>query len=239
MSDISPTQHKPYPHPFNPTRLKMTRQIMRWLGNFLMRMLTKTTVSGMENVPSSGPTMVVFNHVTSFDPEIVGLSVNRRNVVPLGKIELTENLLTAWIMWGWGAIPIKRGEVDRTALKKAQEVLLTPNMLLISPEGHRNKHGLANPKEGTILIANQGHAVILPVGVSGTEHILSSIKKFRRAKVEVVIGKPFRVKQGVNRKLYEQSVNELMYQIAHLIDPALRGDFSDLSKATMETLEYI
>jgi 1-acyl-sn-glycerol-3-phosphate acyltransferase len=239
MSEIT-TAKTVYPYPANPKRVKVTRWMMRRLADvLLMHSIAKVTTTGLEYVPESGPAIVVFNHVTLFDPAIVGLVITKRDAVPLSKIELTQNLATSWMIWGWNCISVQRGEVDRTALRRALELLKTDDMLLVSPEGHRNKDGLRNPKEGTALLANQGNATILPVGVSGTEHIMTNLKRFRRTPVTAKIGRPFRLKSSVNRKLYQQATDEIMYQIATLTIPELRGEYADLSKATTETIEFV
>lgn len=239
MSEVT-TAKSVYPYPANPKRVKFTRWIMRRLGDILLMYTTiKVKVSGLEYIPAAGPTIVVFNHVTMFDPAVVGLIIKKRDAVPLAKVELSRSLATSWMIWGWNGIPVLRGEVDRAALRRALELLKTDDMLLISPEGHRNHDGLRNPKEGTALLANQGNATILPVGVSGTEHIWASLKRFRRTEVIANIGRPFRLKPGVNRKQYQQATDEIMYQISSLIIPELRGDYADLSKATTETIEFV
>jgi 1-acyl-sn-glycerol-3-phosphate acyltransferase len=218
---------------------------MRWLllrlGEVLFFKTTwKTHVQGQEHVPPTGPAIVCFNHVTIFDPMAAGWSVSfQRSLAPLAKEELAKNPLTAWIVWAWDAIPVKRGEVDRTALKRAIQVIESGEFLLISPEGHRQKEGLRDPKEGIILLAARTKSTIVPIGVGGTEKFLGNLKRLRRTPVEVKIGNPFRIKDGVHRKQYAQAADEVMYQIAALLPPHLRGEYADLSKATTETLDFV
>ncbi len=230
-------------HPVSayPNWLRARRWLLRHIFGeiVLARIVWKFTAAGAENIPRSGPTIVVFNHVTLFDPLATGLATGMREVTPLGKQELADNPITNLVFRAWGTITIKRGEVDRMALKRSIAILEeTPDMLLISPEGHRQKHGMRDPKEGVVLFATHTDAQIVPVGVTGTENFLSNLKRFRRTPVTVNIGKPFRIKDGVTRKQYTQAVTEIMYQIAPLVAPHLRGDYADLSKATMDTLEY-
>jgi 1-acyl-sn-glycerol-3-phosphate acyltransferase len=210
------------------------------LGEVLFFKTTwQTRVQGQEHVPSTGPAIVCFNHVTIFDPMAAGWSVSfERSLTPLAKEELARNPLTGWIVWAWDAIPVKRGEVDRTALKRALQVIESGEFLLISPEGHRQKEGLRDPKEGIILLATRTKSTIGPIGVSGTEKFLGNLKRLRRTPVDVRIGRPFRIKDGVHRKQYAQAADEIMYQIAALLPPHLRGEYADLSKATTETLDF-
>ena len=199
----------------------------------------KMTTSGLENIPATGPAIILFNHITVLDPIVAALEVGIRDAVPLAKEELTHNPLTAWLFWAWNAIPVKRGEVDRTALKRAIEVIRSTDLLMVAPEGHRQKEGLRDPKEGVVLLASKTGAVMVPVGISGTELFWHNLSRLRRTPISAIFGKPFRLKEGVNRKQYAQVAHEIMYRIAPLVTPNLRGDYADLSKATMETLELV
>jgi 1-acyl-sn-glycerol-3-phosphate acyltransferase len=129
--------------------------------------------------------------------------------------------------------------VDRAALKQAISAIGTDGMLLIAPEGHRNHDGMRNPMPGVALLANQTNATIVPIGVSGAEKFMQNFKHFRRTHVSINIGKPFRLKKGIHRNQYEKVADEMMYQLAPLVVPELRGAYADLSKVTMETIEFV
>jgi 1-acyl-sn-glycerol-3-phosphate acyltransferase len=221
-------------------RVRIGRWLLLRLAEVLFFKTTwRTKVQGQANVPATGPAIVCFNHVTIFDPMAAGWSVSfKRSLAPLAKEELARNPLTAWVVWAWHAIPVKRGEVDRAALKRAFQVIDSGEFLLISPEGHRQKEGLRDPKEGIIMLATRTKSTIVPIGVSGTEHFLRNLKRLRRTSVDVNIGRPFRIKDGVHRKQYAQAADEIMYQIAALLPPGLRGEYADLSKATTEMLDF-
>jgi 1-acyl-sn-glycerol-3-phosphate acyltransferase len=213
---------------------------MRRVADILfMKTSASVKVTGQDNVPRSGPVIVVFNHVTIADPVVVACGITVRDMVPLGKKELADHPLFGWIFWIWGAIPVKRGEVDRTALKRSIEVLNSRDMLMISPEGHRQKNGMRDPKSGAVMLAAHAGAMLLPVGVGGGEHYLHNIRRLRRTKITANVGKPFRLKESITRKQYQHAADEIMYQIAPLVPPSLRGDYADLSKATMDTIELV
>jgi 1-acyl-sn-glycerol-3-phosphate acyltransferase len=221
-------------------RLQFTRWWLRSLGElFVTRTAMKLTITGLENVPRSGPTIVLFNHVTLLDPIVVALAINFRNMIPLAKAELSRNPLVAWVVWAWGAIPVRRGEVDRVALRRAVEVIQSKNVLMIAPEGHRQKDGMRDPKEGVVLLAARTGAVMVPVGVSGTENFWHNLFRLRRTPVTAIFGRPFRLCEGTTRKQYAQAAHEIMYRIAPLVTPNLRGEYADLSRATMDTLELV
>jgi 1-acyl-sn-glycerol-3-phosphate acyltransferase len=234
------TAENSYPLAFNSNRVRFTRWLLRRFGDVVYAStIIKPTVTGLENVPASGPAIGIFNHVTMLDPLISVSVIKKRDVVPLAKIELTHNPLTALLLWAWGTVTIQRGEVDRTALKQAISAIGTNGMLLIAPEGHRNHDGMRNPMPGVVLLANQTNAAIVPIGVSGAEKVMNNLKHLRRSKVTVNVGKAFKLKKGIRRNQYEKAADEMMYQLAPLVAPELRGAYADLSKATMETIELL
>ncbi len=223
----------------NRGRLAITRRAIRLLGKVLFTKTTfKLTLNGLENIPRSGPTMLLLNHVSNLDPVAVGLGVTFRDVTPICKIELYESLWTRWLVVGWGAIPIKRFEFDRSALRQALGVLKSPDMLMIAPEGHRNR-AMTDPKEGVAYLAHKGNAAIVPAGVSGTLAWGANLRHLHRAPIIVNYGRPVRVRAGVTRDDYRLLTQEIMYQIAPLVSEDLRGDYADLTQTTMQTLEYV
>jgi 1-acyl-sn-glycerol-3-phosphate acyltransferase len=219
-------------------RLRFTRALSRVIGNFLfVQLLVKATLHGMENIPREGPTIIVFNHLTIIEPMMIACMIPFRTIVPIGKRELMSNPFFAIVCWGFGAILIRRGEVEMEPLKRSMEVLQAGDVMMMAPEGHRQKE-LRDPKEGMVLLASRTGAMIVPIGVSGTQNAGKSWKKLQRPEVTIEIGKPIRIKPGLSRKQYGQSADEVMYQIARMIDPNLRGEYADLSQAKMDTIEF-
>lgn len=225
----------------NSPRTRLARRFMRLLGALLLwRTTVKVTYHGIENVPRHSPTMLLFNHLSQIDPPLVGGMIRFRDVTPIGKEELLHNPLTAWMVHFWQAIPIKRGELDMPALRRALYVLEhTNDMLLIAPEGHRYK-ALSEPKEGFILLAAKTGACMVAAGISGTQHFRRNLKRLRRTPVTINYSRPIRLKGKLSRQEYRAAADEVMYYLAaHIADPSLRGLYSDLSKASMNYIEVV
>lgn len=222
-------------------RVRLGRRFMRTLGALLLwRSTIKVTATGLENIPRSGPTILLFNHLSQVDPPLVGGIFDFRDLTAIGKDELRTSLLTGWMVYLWQAITVKRGELDMVAMRRALYVLEhTNDLLLVAPEGHRNKT-LSEPKEGFLLLAAKTGAVMVPAGVSGTQHFKSNIKRLRRTPVTINYGRPVRLKGKVSRKDYKAAAAEVMYLLAqHIADPSLRGVYADQSKATMNFIEFV
>ncbi len=62
----------PYP------RLTVRRKILGAIGRFLMRVLARPQIEGLENIPEEGPVILAGNHVSSLEPVFMFLSQNDR-----------------------------------------------------------------------------------------------------------------------------------------------------------------
>jgi 1-acyl-sn-glycerol-3-phosphate acyltransferase len=219
----------------------------RWLRGFIrlvMRVLGRVTVRGLENLPASGPTLLIMNHATYLDPVVVMGTTRPRFVVPMSKAENARNPIVGPFMWWYGAYTINRGVVDRQALMTSIELIKAGQMIAISPEGTRHPEGLRQPKDGVVYVASKSNATIVPVAVTGLDNWQRTIPTLRRPKVTVQYGPAFRLKLGGRARIPRDELSamseELMYQLSRAVaDPALRGDYADLSKATTHLIEFV
>ena len=219
--------------------LRIRRRLMRLVGDILFTWTScRINAQHTERLPRKGPVIMIFNHVTGIDPIMAGIMIRDRDNVPIGKIELVHNPLHRLILAIWNVILVRRGEMDMTALRRCLDVLNSADFLSIAPEGTRSRGGLRDPKDGFVMLAARSNAVIVPCGVSGTEHLKANVRRFRRTPIMVDYGRPLRLKGKISRQQYHDAAGELMYQIALLIPPELRGIYGDLSKATMNHIEY-
>lgn len=225
-------------------RLTWRRLVLRWLMRFVMLLLARTRVSGRENVPTSGTVILMMNHITALDPGVVIAVLNHRVVVPLSKVEAARSKFLGPFVWWYGAVTVNRGEVDLRAINVILELLRAGHCVLIAPEGTRHPNGLEKPKEGFVYVASKSDAVVVPVTVSEAVGWMQRLKSFRRAQVTITFGQPFKFtadnKARIPREKMQQMTREAMYRLAiTLPDPALRGEYSDVENATMETLVLV
>lgn len=217
------------------------RQFLNKCLRFAYWLLLRLTVEGVENVPSDGPTIVMINHINFLDPFVVVASMPRE-VTAMSKIELFSIPFWGWIFKLYGAIPVRRGEADRRALKEALNVLKTDTILLIAPEGTRSPHrALQEAHSGLAYIGYRGQAAIVPVAITGTPDFSRNIKRLRRTRVNLRVGKPFYLETDGNRLQRETMStmsDEAMYQLAALLPPEHRGIYADLDQATENHLGF-
>ncbi len=219
------------------------RRVMRRLIDLVFHILFRWEITGLENIPAEGSTLLMMNHITLIDPILCMGAVKQRFVIPMTKIENVENPLTAPFVWWWGSYSINRGEIDRKALMNSIELLKSGQLILIAPEGHRHPEGLSQPKDGFAYIATKADAVIVPATISGAVGWQRAFR-LQRPLIQVNFGRPFKFKLGENGRVQRGHLSvmmdEAMYQLAMAVkDETRRGVYSDLSKATTEHLEFV
>ncbi|CAM3415506.1 lysophospholipid acyltransferase family protein [Nosocomiicoccus ampullae] len=196
----------------------MFYKIMKIFVTLYYRVTHKITVIGEENVPKEGPVLLAANHKSLHDPPVVGISV-KREMSFFAKSELFENKIFGAAIRNLNAIPVNRGKGDRAALKTSIEALKEGRMLLMFPEGTRNKTGkneLAPLQEGASFIAMSAKAPIVPVAIRGSYK--------GKDGVTIIFGQPIYTKQlreeGYKRKditkILENNLNNLLNGPLHL-----------------------
>lgn len=140
---------------------------------------------GVENIPADGPVIICSNHLSNYDPVILGASLDR-DLKFMAKAELFKNPLLRGIITAFGAFPVNRGKGDSEAVKRAIEIVKNGDALTMFPEGKRNKAGgePARFKSGAVLFAYKTRAPILPVAII----VKGRVRPFKR--IVVAIGKP-------------------------------------------------
>jgi 1-acyl-sn-glycerol-3-phosphate acyltransferase len=226
-------------------RYERTRRFLRFLirhigFNFLAKL---HSVEGVENVPAQGPAILMINHIAFIDP-IVVLHLLPRNIVPLAKIEVYSLPVIGIFPKLWHVIPVRREEFDRQAVQQVLEVLRAGEIVLVAPEGTRSPQ-LQEGKVGVAYLASRSGAPVISVAVDGTPGFPAPrffSKVWRQAGVTVRFGKPFQFRPEYRRGGRDElrkMTDEAMYTLARLLPPHRRGVYSDLTKATEETIEWI
>ena len=112
--------------------------------------------------------MIASLHRSNWDSLAVGVRLPRR-MRPMAKIELMRAPVLGWFLRHGGAFPVRRGETDTQAIASALSILRAGGLLLMFPEGTRNRDGTAVVQPGAARIALQGKAAIVPVAVLNTD----------------------------------------------------------------------
>ena len=203
------------------------RAVVRLIRPLIARLHT----IGVENVPRSGPVILALNHVAWIDTPLAALRLPRRTHF-MAKIEMFRVPVLGGIMRLLGSFPVRRGEGDRESLRVAERLLAEGQMVVIYPEGHRSGGRLIRAHPGASLIAFRSGAPVVPVAISGTEHVFKGFRYGPWApRVTISYGKPIALKASGARHTRDDLANSthlIMRHIAALLPPAYRGEYAHL-----------
>jgi 1-acyl-sn-glycerol-3-phosphate acyltransferase len=135
----------------------------------LMRVWFRMKVEGGDNVPEAGPVILASNHRSNMDPVLLA-SALKRPVAFMAKAELFVGPL-GWIMRWIGQFPVRRGGIDREALRRMDAVLARGSMLGLFPEGTRGDGSFSAVHPGLAYIVVRQRCPVLPVAIFGTERV--------------------------------------------------------------------
>jgi len=204
-------------------------RIVRIIVKGLLGLITRREYVGLENIPAEPPYIIVTNHLAVFDSPVL-LTVCPHTVRAFAAAKHKRNPFYALILVMMGAIWVRRGEVDRRALKGALDVLKRGEVLGMAPEGTRARgpYALQKGKTGPAYIATRADVQIVPVGLTGTEKIKRNLPRLRRTDVRVVVGKPFRLPESgrVRGPKLREYTDLIMYSIAELLPEEYRGVYA-------------
>lgn len=187
-------------------------------------------------VPKQGPLIAYVNHTGQIEVPLLYSHLQPRPTKGIAKIETWDGWFLRWIFNLWEAIPIHRGQADIAGIRMSLEALKNDDILVIAPEGTRNKTGiLKKAYPGIITLALRSGAPLLPIAHWGGEDFLSNLKRLKRTDFHIRVGEPFKLSPGkerVTREVRQQMVDEIMYRMAALMPEYYRGTYADLKSAT-------
>lgn len=170
---------------------------------------------GIHKLPEKGPVILAANHLSNWDPIVVAVAA-KRPIHYMGKAQLFENIMLAWLMKRLNVFPVKRGVVDKTAIKSALTVLEEHEVLGIFPEGMRNQTGEElKAQSGVALLALKSGAPVVPVACIGTDRNLPL--GWLRPLV-VRIGNPLNMEEYKGQKVNSSTLERLSTQIMQEIN---------------------
>lgn len=215
------------------SRVPILTRIATFLCRVVLRILTRVTIEGLDDLPKDGPLIVVSNHISNADPPLVVgwlTPALGRQLHVLAKESLFVGIV-GWFLRHNGITPVKSGGSDIEAYRVARQVLDRGEILCIFPEGTRSPTGvMQEPKPGVAMLATRSGMPILPVGVSGSDVFLGRGQRMPRlrTRITVRVGKTFTLPLDPSlprRDAMNAASDELMRHIAVLVDERHRGRF--------------
>lgn len=164
---------------------------LRLLDGYV-RLGLRLRITGLEQLPRSGPALVVANHVSYLDPVVLIVVGHRagRRLRFLGVQEAFDRPGSGHILRAGRHIPIGAGTAGRTlALRRAREVLKRGEVVLIYPEGTISTGGEPLPAQGGVgLLAVTSGVPVIPIRTWGLER--GAAPWWHRRRAAVAVGPP-------------------------------------------------
>jgi 1-acyl-sn-glycerol-3-phosphate acyltransferase len=144
--------------------------------------------SGLENVPAQGGVVLAPMHRSYADSLAVGVPLKQRRFRAMAKYELFGVPLVGRMIAMGGGFPVRRAVQDMEAYQAALRMLRDGEMLLVFPEGTRNRDGKARPQLGAARLALEAGVALVPVSIRGSDRIKLLPPRF--PKIHVHYGEP-------------------------------------------------
>ena len=206
----------------------MQYSVSRTVAGPLLKAFCRPRITGTEHVPASGGAILASNHLSIVDSIYLPLMLERP-VTFAAKSEYFTGTRLLDRFAGAYLRATKQLEVDRAGPRSAQDMLASALDLLrggdlfgIYPEGTRSPDGrLYRGRIGVGWLAVNSGLPVIPVAMSGTDHVLAPGQKIPRpARIEITIGEPLTfgpdVLAGPSAKVRRVITDEVMQAIAKL-----------------------
>ncbi|HYP46717.1 MAG TPA: lysophospholipid acyltransferase family protein [Propionibacteriaceae bacterium] len=189
--------------------------------------LTRPWVEGAENIPASGPAILVSNHLSAGDTFLLPALIRRRLTFP-AKAELfsgqkLSGRFTRWFLTSVGQLPMDRsgGRASATSMDGVLSVLRSGQLLGIYPEGTRSPDGrLYKGKTGVARLVLTAGVPVIPVAMVNTELVPSKFTVVTMRRPGIRFGRPLDFRayaaSGNDRTVLRWVTDEIMNAVMEL-----------------------
>lgn len=148
------------------TIILLPQSLIRYVVYIFISRVYKTTVSGLDNMPSSGGVLLLGNHTSFLDWAFIQIA-SPRPVRFVMERAIYEKWYLKWILKHLGLIPIARG-ASKDALAQIHSALKQGDVVALFPEGALSRNGqLGKFHTGFERAARESGCVIIPFFIRG------------------------------------------------------------------------
>ena len=224
-----------------PFRYRLSRPAIKAVFRLIFHILGLVRVIGKENIPYGKPYVVAMNHISIFDPPLIG-AFWPEHLEIVGASDVFEKPGQGQVLKIYGVIPVHRGEYDRALMQRVISAINSGYPLLIAPEGGRSHvTAMRRAFPGVAYIVEKTNVPVIPVGIVGTtDDFWQRAKRGERPHLEMRIGKPIDLphlteKGTVRREARQRNADLVMGYIAGLLPEEYRGFYADTAITPAET----
>jgi 1-acyl-sn-glycerol-3-phosphate acyltransferase len=183
--------------------------------------LFRLRVRGLEHLPEGGFVLAA-NHTSNFDPWPLGIPfLPGRQLRFMAKSELFNPVL-APLLRASGAFKVRRGEGDVDAMRTAVELVRSGEIVVMFPQGTRQRKGLRKkheprPHSGAARIALTAGAPLVPAAIAGTDRLS------RLGPLRVAYGRPLDLSdlEGLDPKTASQTATTRLMEAIEALKATL------------------
>jgi 1-acyl-sn-glycerol-3-phosphate acyltransferase len=222
--------------------------VFKWVAFApLCRLLFRPSISGADNIPASGPAILVSNHISAGDTFLLPAMIKRRLTFP-AKIELFRGQgfrgrVLTWFLKSVGQVPMDRsgGRASATSMDSVLEVLRKGELLGIYPEGTRSPDGrIYKGKTGVARLVLQAGVPVVPVGMIDTQFVPSrffKIPTMRRPQIRIGKQMDFSAyaEAGKDRAVLRWITDEIMNAVMELSGQEYVDVYATAAKAALDS----
>jgi 1-acyl-sn-glycerol-3-phosphate acyltransferase len=227
------TAIQPYIQKYPWPRRRFIRGLLTTTIDIVATLLTNWEVSGVENLPSKGPLLIVGNHFHFLDT-VAPIYSTRWPLEFIGDFQMP-NAPTLMKVFpnAWQTLKIQQGTPNFETLNASEAVLAQDGILVIYPEGHVHSGPLNPALPGAAFLALRTGAPILPMGTISDNNwklFKTFSEKKRPLGIRTRIGKVFGPLTSKNpgrpsREEIREAGRHIMQRIAELLPPHYQGEF--------------
>jgi 1-acyl-sn-glycerol-3-phosphate acyltransferase len=219
----------------------------KFLVRFVFGCVARIHVIGRENANRAGGFLLASNHISHFDPLLVGLQVPRK-IDWMTMAEFFRPPALGFLLRSIDAFPAERDRADLKTIRTAIDRLKRGRIVGLFPEGGirdgaRSLLEGAPLRPGAATLAQIANVPVVPCVILGTDRFYSKKQwlPFRRTPVWIAFGKPISTSPELQKSQARERIESDLTAAFKDLYAELRGIFcltlDDLPKSPRERIE--
>jgi len=213
----------PYP------RKSLFRAVAKRVVRGLLKLFAPLSIEGLEKIPKTGAAILAVNHVHVLEVALT-VAIPKRQVELIGDGDIPFDPAYGWLANAYGFIPVKRGSLDRDALRMGMDVLRQGGLLGIFPEGGIWDPANMEPQIGVSLIAQRTQTAVIPIACGGMKVAIGQILRLKRPKITMKFGEaipPPPATASYDKATLKAHASHVLREIQNLLPEEERGSISN------------